>query len=110
MKKIVRFCLFSLTLCFAFVSCATTKKTVSEESVEQPEVAAPVEEVVNEKENNSFIGWIGVKGKDVDFSAGKVKLYGKTKLGTFNIFVVNSQNNEIPVFSVSNEFSSSGFS
>lgn len=109
MKKIVRFCLISLTLCFAFVSCASTKKAVSEEVVEQPEVAAPVEEVVNEKENNSFIGWIGVKGKDVDFSAGKVKLYGKTKLGTFNIYVVNSQNNEIPVFSVSNEFSSSGF-
>ena len=43
MKKIVRFCLISLTLCFAFASCASTKKTVSEESVEQPEVAAPVE-------------------------------------------------------------------
>ena len=109
MKKNLNFYLLCISLIFVFVSCASTKKVNDDEVVQETEVSAPVEEQVVEKENNNFIGWIGVKGKDVSFSAGNVKVYGKTKLGTFNIYIVNSQNKEIPVLSVFNEFSSSGF-
>lgn len=63
-----------------------------------------------EAEENNFSGWINPKVRSIEENFGSLKLRAKTKIGTFNIAVIDDASKKvIPVLSTSNEYTTTGF-
>jgi len=97
MNKTLKRTLAGLFLIFALSASLTAKeKSKSEEPVE-------------DSEKKNYMGWIDTSDKDVSVRIGNIRMNAKTKLGTFNISVINENGKKVPVLYSGNEYSSTGF-
>ncbi len=94
------------------------KKAKKSEKIEKNEAAEIVEEKpakseISDKEtentSKNYTGWIDSTRKNLDVKTGLLRLRTRTKLGTYNIYVQNSDAEYIPVLSTANESASSYF-
>ena len=110
MKKII-YCLSFIAASLLLFSCKSSEEVAAAKKAEEEKrIAAEKAEEAKKKAEKNFLGWVGGTVKNPSAEDGLVKIKVDSNLGTFCIYVVDSQNREYAIFSTLNEFSSTGFS
>ena len=80
----------------------------SENSISKEEKASS-KKTKKKNAEDEISGWKKSKIRPVEVDYGSIKLRAKTKLGTFNIAIIDDEKNKVfPAFATSNEYSTTG--
>lgn len=86
-----------------------TKNAAGQKSAAAKADASEEGQAVAAEETKNFTGWIKAKKKNVKETFGNLQVNIKARLGSFSLSVVNEASKEIPILSVSNEYTTNGF-